>query len=59
MPLTRIKQSGIAANTFVGGVGVVVTANTTTSQIVITSTGGGGGEGNNARTTGYSLVFGG
>jgi hypothetical protein len=41
MPLTRIKQSGIAANTFVGGVGVVVTANTTTSQIVITSTGGG------------------
>lgn len=42
MPLTRIKQSGIAANTFVGGGGVVVTANTTTSQIVITSTGGTG-----------------
>jgi len=39
MALTRIKQSGIAANTFVGGGGIVVTANTTTSQIVITSTG--------------------
>jgi hypothetical protein len=47
MPLTRIKQSGIAANTFVGGEGIVVTANTTTSQLVITSTGGTGGDGFN------------
>lgn len=47
MPLTRIKQSGIAANTIVGGSGIVVTANTTTSQIVITSTGGTGGDGFN------------
>lgn len=37
MALTKIKQSGIAANTIVGGSGIVVTSNTTTSQIVITS----------------------
>ena len=43
MALTKIKQSGIAANTIVGGSGIVVTSNTTTSQIVITSTGGGDG----------------
>ena len=40
MALTKIKQSGIAANTIVGCSGIVVKANTTTSQIVITSTGG-------------------
>jgi hypothetical protein len=38
MSLTRIKQSGIAANTFVGSGGIVVTANTTTSQIIISTT---------------------
>jgi hypothetical protein len=37
MPLTRVKYSGISANTIVGGGGIVVTANTTTSQIIITS----------------------
>jgi hypothetical protein len=58
MALTRIKTTGLTANvvyqSIVAGTGITVTANSAT-QVIISSSGGG----NNARTTGYNLVFGG